>query len=337
MLVAPFAAVVVLAALWTVLWFQAARTAEATVSAWMVREARAGRVYDCAERTTGGYPFRIEQRCSGVRIELRVFDPPLELTARELVAVAQVYQPTLIIAEARGPASVTESGRTVAMANWRLAQASLRGRPAAPERVSLVLDRPELAGAGGATAGALVKADHFEFHVRRDPTGKGKNTGFDFAVRLTGATWPASQYLAQPVDAELVALLQGLDSLAPRRLKAKLRELQAAGAKLEVTEARLRQGAAVAAAKGELTLSETGHLNGMLTVTMAGFEGFVQQLAEGSDKSKSQAGMLAGLGLALLGRPAEIDGKQAVALPLRFGDNGAFLGPLLLGRLPPLY
>jgi len=44
------------------------------------------------------------------------------------------------------------------------------------------------------------------------------------------------------------------------------------------------------------------------------------------------------LGAAVLGgRQAELEGQRAVALTLRFDDGVAFLGPLKLGQVPPLY
>ena len=48
-----------------------------------------------------------------------------------------------------------------------------------------------------------------------------------------------------------------------------------------------------------------------------------------------QLGLMAGL--SFVGRPAEIDGKKAVAVPLRFNDGAVFLGPIRLGRMEPLY
>jgi hypothetical protein len=39
----------------------------------------------------------------------------------------------------------------------------------------------------------------------------------------------------------------------------------------------------------------------------------------------------------LMGRPAELEGKRAVMLPLRFNDGMALLGPLPLGPTPPLF
>jgi hypothetical protein len=40
---------------------------------------------------------------------------------------------------------------------------------------------------------------------------------------------------------------------------------------------------------------------------------------------------------ALGGQQSELDGQPAVTLTLRFDDGVAYLGPLKLGQVPPLY
>ena len=42
-------------------------------------------------------------------------------------------------------------------------------------------------------------------------------------------------------------------------------------------------------------------------------------------------------GLGALGQKTTLEGKPAVTLPLRFNDGAAFLGPIPLGRLQPLF
>jgi hypothetical protein len=266
-----------------------------------------------------------------------MFQTPLVVRAREVLAVAQVYQPDLIVAEASGPVSILESERTVATAQWRLAQASLRGRPSAPERVSLVFDGLEIAAADVMKSGPLANAERIEFHVRRDPASAPDQPLFDFAIRAAGAKSPLARLIAQPIDAELTAVLRGLNDLSPKPFRVRLKELQQAGARLEVTNARLRQGNAIAAARGDLRLGASGRLDGAMTIMTAGFEGFVQDLIGGSAKARDQASAIAGVGLALLGQPAELDGRQAVALPLSFNNGTVFLGPVRLGQLPALY
>ena len=44
------------------------------------------------------------------------------------------------------------------------------------------------------------------------------------------------------------------------------------------------------------------------------------------------------VGAAVLGgQQTELEGQRAVTLTLRFDDGIAFLGPLKLGQVPPLY
>jgi len=69
------------------------------IAGWREREANSGRFYNCERQTVGGFPFRIEVRCIDPSIELRRNEPPVALKASDLVVVAQIYQPTLLISE----------------------------------------------------------------------------------------------------------------------------------------------------------------------------------------------------------------------------------------------
>jgi hypothetical protein len=157
----------------------------------------------------------------------------------------------------------------------------------------------------------------------------------DFAANIAGATVPSGGALgAGPVDAQVTASLRGLSDLAPKPLPIRLREWQAAGGRLEITSARVTQGEAVAIAKGDVGLSVRGRLDGGLAITLAGFEHVVQMVVGGQGKN---TGLLAAAGLSFLGKPAELDGKRAVAVPLRFNDGRIYLGPVPLGQTAPLY
>ena len=61
----------------------------------------------------------------------------------------------------------------------------------------------------------------------------------------------------------------------------------------------------------------------------------VPGLAQRVPPQKQQT-LQAGL-LALLGQPAEIEGKRGVAVPVRFTDGAASFGPIPLGRVPPAF
>jgi hypothetical protein len=46
---------------------------------------------------------------------------------------------------------------------------------------------------------------------------------------------------------------------------------------------------------------------------------------------------LAAVGVSMLGQPAELEGRKAVSVPLRFTDGTVFLGPLRVGEMQPLF
>ena len=73
------------------------------------------------------------------------------LRAGDLKAVAQVWDPTLLIGEVSGPMTVAPLGGEPTMTmKWTLAQASLRGLPVSSQRVSFVFDKPGFATSDGA-------------------------------------------------------------------------------------------------------------------------------------------------------------------------------------------
>ena len=336
-IVAPLLMLLVLAAAWTGFWFYAARKADHMMAAWIEREATVGRLYSCASRTIGGYPFRIEARCTEPTVELRSGAAPVIIKARQILAVAQVYQPDLLIADATGPMTVTEPGAAPLTGDWSLLQASVRGLPSQLERVSLVVQDPKLERTGTANAEPVMRAERIEFHARRSAKSENGSPAYDLAVRAAAAVVSAVPALAaRPLNAEATMVLSGLVDLSPMPVAAQLRAWQAAGGRLVITGVRLQQGEAVAVAKGDLGLSARGRPDGALTITVAGFDDLMRLFglptaAEGG----RQAGILAGLSI-LTGR-AELEGKRAITMPLRFNDGTVFVGPLPLGQIGPLY
>src|SRR5262249_52191892 len=97
-----FGVLLVLAARWTGLWFSAREGATAEVASWREQERQAGRRQDCASEATGGFPFRIELRCSGASFELSG-TPTLTLKLPLMVAAVRIYDPTFLTGEFTGP------------------------------------------------------------------------------------------------------------------------------------------------------------------------------------------------------------------------------------------
>lgn len=361
----PFLLVVLAAAGWSAAWYYAANRAEATIGGWREREAGAGRVYSCGSESIGGFPFRIEVRCHDPGVELRNAQPPLVLKAEDLLVAAQIYQPTLLIGEFEGPLSFGELGRQPSViASWRLAQASVRGQPSSPERVSVVLDDVRFDRVG-ATQEPVALARRLELHGRMASGSARSNPVIDLLLRLGGASAPTLHpAAAQPVDGEVAGVLRGLKDFSPKGWAERFRELHVAGGRIEITKARLQQGETIAVGSGTLGLTATGGLDGQLQVTVAGLESLLQNLGIENQPSQgqAQAGLnqiapmlgaldrvvpglgnfarqqaVAGIAVGLGGQRTELEGRPAVTLPLRFEDGAVFLGRLQIGRAPALF
>ena len=335
-IVAPLVLVLLLAIAWSGVWFYAAHRAEAAVATWLEREVQSGRVHGCGSRTVGGYPFRIEMRCKEPRAEVRGGGEPTVLRARELLAVAQIYQPDLVIAEVYGPLTIASGqGPATHTADWTLLQVSVRGFLGAPERVSLVLDAPKLQRADMPVGEMLASARRLEFHARRNAEADRANPVFDLVARASAATLPPAPALAaRPIDMDATGVVRGLKDFEPKPFKERLREWQAAGGKLEITQSRVAQGDIVAVAKGQLGLNAQARIDGTIEITLAGLEQIVG-LIFGSGQSRMQAGVLTGL--SILGGRQELEGKRAVNVPLRFRDGSVFFGPVPVGQIAPIY
>jgi hypothetical protein len=385
----PTAILVLLGVIWSGFWYWATNKAEATMTAWRAHEAEAGRVYGCASTNFGGYPFRIEVDCAAPSVDDS--KTALSIRAQNLAAVAQVWDPTLVIGEIAAPLTVGPPGGQPAVTmNWTLAQASLRGMPGAPERLSIVVDKPNLAAApSGAT---LAVAEHMEMHGRFAAESTPAHPVLDLALDVKNATAPAAvpalgtfgPLASTAADLSIVAVLHGVSDLTLKPLPQQLREIQAANGRLDIVSARLQQGDLVASAAGAMGLTPRGTLTGDLKLTvvnlakllpllgvgrmiaravpqdainrvaptldklMPGLGGFLRAGGPATSGGPGPAGannsagagsaMSAAAGATMLGgQQTEFEGQRAVTLTLHFDDGVAFLGPIKLGQVPPLY
>ncbi len=348
---------------WSWFWHYAAGEAEVAISGWRAREAKAGRIYSCGAQSIGGYPFRIEVDCSKAAALFRGNQPPVEIKTAGLLIVAQVYQPDLLITEFQGPLTVADPGKApTIVANWKLGQSSVRGTPTAPQRVSLVFDSPEVDRLSGSKRETLLQAKRIEVHGRIVEGSVTDHPVIEIVTRLRRAAVPAVHpAAAHPFDADITAMLRGLNDFSPKPWPARFREMQAAGGRIDIVQARVQQGETIAVGSGSLSLSANGRLDGQLRVTIAGLEPFLasinaEQAVQKSPDMDKVAGALDrilpglggiarqqatssnfSLGINLLGEQTVLEGKRAVTLPLRFDDGAVFLGPIRIGNTPALF
>lgn len=372
------------AAAWSAFWFFAASQAGVAADAWRAQEAKSGRVYDCARRSVAGFPFRLEMRCDGASVSLNsqtagqtATQIPITGKLGEILIVAQVYDPKLLIAEFTAPATISDGGGSPSMSvNWSKGRSSVVGLPQIPNRVSIVFDDPEVDRVNASALAPLARAKHIELHGRLAEDSTPDRPVIETALKIeAGSLQQIHPLLAQPFDADVRATLSGLNDLSPKPWPQRLRELQAAGGHIHIVQSRIAQGDVVAVAAGTLALTADGRLDGELQMTVAGIEkiipalGIEKMLDEGVPQAtldrvapgvktqdinnlfgaldraipglgkvvKQNANIGVAAGINALGNEAMLEGKKARAFPLRFVDGAVFLGPVKVGMVPPLF
>ena len=118
--------------------------------------------------------------------------PPVEIKSSGILIAAQIYQPTLLISEFHGPLTIADPGQAPnIVVNWKLAQSSVRGTPAAPERVSLVFDRPVVDRVSNGNPQHLLLAKHVEIHGRIVEGSAANKPVIQIALQLEQTSAPA--------------------------------------------------------------------------------------------------------------------------------------------------
>jgi hypothetical protein len=290
----------VAAAAWSAFWFFAASQVEVKADAWRAREAKSGRVYDCAKRSVAGFPFRLEIRCNDASVSLRAQTAeqaatraPVTASLGEILVVAQIWDPKRLIAEFTAPATISESSGPPAMlVNWSKARSSVVGLPAVPQRGSIVFDDPSIDRVNGPVQTPLARAKLVELHGRLAEGSAQDRPVIETVLKIQGGhVQELHPLLAQPFDADVRTLLSGLKDFAPKPWPERFREIQAAGGRVEIVESRIAQGELIAVAAGTLGLSASGRLDGELQMTVAGIEkvipalGIERMLEEGVPQS----------------------------------------------------
>jgi hypothetical protein len=278
------------AAGWSAFWFYSASKVDQTADAWRAREARSGRIYDCARRSVAGYPFRLEVRCDGASVALvsqtaeqTASQTPVTAKLSEILIVSQIYDPKLLIAEFTAPATISGPGQPSMIATWSKARSSVAGLPGVPQRISLVFDDPAIDRAGGSAEGSapvpLARARHIELHGRPVQGSTPDHPDIETVLRIEqGSVQELHPLLATPFDAEVRTILTGLKDFSPKPWPQRFREIQAAGGHVEIVQSRVQQGDLIAVASGSLGLSAEGRLDGELQMTVAGLDKVIAAL-----------------------------------------------------------
>ena len=375
--------VLIAAAAWSAFWFFTASQVDTRADAWRAQEAKSGRIYDCGRRSVAGFPFRLEVRCADASVLLKsqtaeqaATQTPVTAKLGEILVVAQIYDPKLLIAEFAAPATISGRGLPPLSVNWSTARSSVVGLPAVPQRASIVFDDAAVDRVDGPVPTPLARAKQVELHGRLAESSPSDQPAIETVVNIrSGSVQGVHPLLVTPFDADLRTMLTGLKDFSPKPWPQRFREIQAAGGHVEIVQSRIQQGDLVAVAAGTLALSVNGRLDGELRMTVAGIEkvipalGIDKMLDDGVPQAaldqvapgvktqdvnklfgaldraipglgkvvKQNANAGVAIGINALGKEAVLEGKKARAFPLRFVDGTVYLGPLKVGETPPLF
>ncbi len=346
-----------LAVAWTGLWFYGAAQAKTEFSAWREQERQAGRQQDCASLSVGGYPLGLKVRCAGADFELREL-PGYRLALPSAAGGVQVYDPRLMTGELTAPLSISPRGGAPDYSiNWNAGQASMRGLPPRAESGTLVLDDLSVHDRISGGNDPLLGARRFEMEGRRAVGSHADAQAVEIVLKIRNALaekiHPA---LARPTDADVTTIAYGLGDLSRKPLPELLRQWQAHGGAVEITRARLQQDDIIAVGTGAMRLTEHGDLDGNMQFTIVGIEKMLKRLNLEQLMAEGRMGaalntldqLIPGLGgmarrnaapglVAVLGQRAELEGKPATTLSVRFVEGRMFLGPVPVGTVPPLF
>ena len=379
LLIAPVL-VLIAAVAWSAFWFYAASEVGVRADAWRAQEAKSGRVYDCAKRTVAGFPFRFEVRCDGASVALSsqtASNTPFTAKLGEILVIAQIYDPKLVIAEFAAPATIAVPDQSPLRVDWSKARASVVGLPAVPQRGSIAFDNVAIDRVNSSSVQVPVaRAKHIELHGRLAEGSPSDRPVIETVFQMNdGSVQGVHPVLAEPFNADVRAKLTGLKDFAPKPWPERFRELAAAGGKVEIVQSRIQQGEMISVAAGTLALNANGNIDGELQMTVAGLErivpalGIEKLLEQGVpqatldrvapgvktqdlnnlfgalDKAIPGLGKMvkqnANVGVAAtlnsIGSEAVLEGKKARSFPLRFADGAVMFGPVKVGQVPPLF
>lgn len=290
-------------------WMFASRQAASTMDQWLAREKEAGREWSCENRTIGGYPFRIELECPSLRFNAKD-GAVADVNAGRVLAVWQIYQPSLIIVEFdRAMSIVFRSGVTRDLNTQSLRMSLHFDALDLPDRLALVGESVDMPNVFSSSA--------FELHIVRGGAESDPND-----LRLYGESQNTLIQGLKRDDAKPMTMMADARASEGSVLYAHghgsvLDRWRAAGGKLHIHGVKMTRGEGELQMKGTLALDETHRLNGKVDVKANGFSDLLDMI-----------GLRTG-GFTL--------NAKSMSLPLALDRGRVFLGPLKVGEIGPLY
>jgi hypothetical protein len=307
-------------ALWSVGWMALAGLARGQIEALAEADGLDNPKLTCGTLAIGGYPFRLDVTCTSAALLAGDTDARLA----ELRLSALVYNPTHVLAFARGPLRLADAFTgSVRQLEWATLEASARTSWLRLARISIeatgvtvsdaVLEPVPLATIGAAELHLVDEPTRFDEATRR--------ATLHLFQRFTDLTIPAAgiDEATGTTDAEISGVPDDITRFADADA---LSAWQQVGGAVTLLDLQASDPAASLSAQGQARLDDAGRLTGSFTVTS---RGLVERYGAELDGP---------LRPAILGVPAE-DGSYSQTITLNAGI--AFTGIIPLGMIPPLF
>lgn len=327
---------IVIVVAWTGGWFWLKNEAGRRMDAEIAKLAARGLTVTCANRSIGGWPFRLDIDCDDAGIAQ--VDQLTSVKLKHLRLTALIYNPTLVIAEMDGPLVATGPRGELVNASWSLLHASLglSLTPAIkPDRLAVAGDAITVSFAkpGGQELKLVTK--HAEVHARPAPDATSGSLDADVALNLTQTNVTNGDKTLGPenVDWSMAVTARHLPQAAgPDGF---LRTWAANQAHLDIRSAKMGLGGFSLEGRGGLDILFEGLLDGRIKLTATN----LSALMSGGQTGKGRAELI-GLATAftIFGKSAGPDAPAGSrTLDVVVDHSQIKVGPTAVGKLPPLF
>lgn len=330
--------VVLVAVGWAGTWVYAANRVEKEMDAWIEREAKEGRVWACADRALGGFPFRLELNCNTPSLTTTSGEKLL-ITSGSARATAQVWSPNAISAAFAAPARIENKVTgEVYTATWNTLNMSGVGDTSGrPQRFSVQANGLHLTQVQADGNAPLGSAEQLDFGTRLLPPAKAGPEDVEYNATISGLQSPVLAAFGEkgPVNLALAGVVTSAANLKPMPLNQRLKVWAAGQGEARLTQFSITSASVAVNARGIVSLDPLGQLNGNLTLGFAGFQQLAGQLGASGIIPAEIAPMVGAL--AMVGQPTDVDGRKGVSFPLTFKGGRMSLSGLPVGRVPAAF
>jgi hypothetical protein len=304
-------------------WYRAISAVDEGFDALLTRETALGRHWICVDRKLAGFPFRIELSCNTITLSIPQSGENYQF-GRSL-AVAQIYQPDLAIVESDGPMVVVVQGMDPVAASWQLARGSIRFRGRdLPERLSFEADG--ITVTHGENGQPPARINRVELHALRHAETFEQDRAYDLAVMVRGLSEPALDAVLNRADVMNVSFDAMVTQVLPparETAQERIETWRQKNGQVQIRNFQIERGDVNFQMSGSAALDAGRRPQFQFDLKVKGLD----QIMRATGQKPELLGLLGGKRAA----------QGEMAFSLRSKDGQIFLGPLMLGKIPPLY